>query len=300
MNNCPDVLSAGKLVMEHGFSFNWLPYMKPTLTDTKGRIIELALENLVPILPQKNGSVTRVNLSAVPALPGEPDFEGTHIPQTPPRVEGSEVPRTPTHGDAAPGTPPLPRRERQIGIALGHDHLMTHFPKCNECDVCIQAKMYMAPARRRDPDLRDLKAENFADLLWSDHIIVGKNKVSRGNKGEKVGLLIYDVATHIQDIPAEQERSEHFHRADVLPGQPLGQADLLGQRRGDRGCCRENEDGTRHLHPAQASVQRPLREPSEASGAGHKVQRPAVGIPAPLLASGCTPLDVREVDHPSG
>ena len=207
MNHCPDVLSAGKLVMEHGFSFNWLPYMKPTLTDAKGRTVELALDNLVPILPQKNGSVTRVNLSAVPALPGEPDFEGSCIPQTPPRAEGSEVPQTPTHGDAAPGTPPLPRRERQIGIALGHDHLMTHFPKCNECDVCVQAKMYMAPARRRDPDLRDLKAENFADLLWSDHIIVGKNKVSRGNKGEKVGLLIYDVATHIQDIPALKNKN---------------------------------------------------------------------------------------------
>ena len=52
---------------------------------------------------------------------------------------------------------------------------MTHFPKCNKCDICKQAKMFMAPARRRDPDLHDFKAEKFADLLWSDHVIVGKN-----------------------------------------------------------------------------------------------------------------------------
>ena len=84
---------------------------------------------------------------------------------------------------------------------------MTHFPKCNECDICKQAKMFMAPARRRDPDLRDLKAEKFADLLWSDHIIVGKHNCSRGIKGEKVGLFIYDVATHVQDIPALKSKN---------------------------------------------------------------------------------------------
>ena len=140
------------------FSFDWQAHQEPTLTDNRGRTVSLELDNLVPILQQKNGSVTRVNLSVVPALPGEPDFENTHVPQTPPRVEGSQIattPPPPPQGDAAPGTPPLPRRERQIGVALGHGHLMTHFPKCNECDVCKQAKMFMASARRRDPDLRD-------------------------------------------------------------------------------------------------------------------------------------------------
>ena len=48
---------------------------------------------------------------------------------------------------------------------------MIHFPKCNECDICKQAKMFMAPAHSRDPDIRDFKAEKFVDLLWSDHII---------------------------------------------------------------------------------------------------------------------------------
>ena len=95
MTSCPDVLSAGKLVMEHGFSFDWQAHRKPMLTDNRGRTATLELDNLVPILQQKNGSVTRVNLSAVPALPGEPDFENTHVLQTPPRVEGSQVPTTP-------------------------------------------------------------------------------------------------------------------------------------------------------------------------------------------------------------
>ena len=84
---------------------------------------------------------------------------------------------------------------------------MTHFPKCNGYDFCKQAKMLMAPARRRDPGLCDLKAEKFADLLWLDHVIVGKNKCSRGIKGEKVGLFVYDVATHVQDIPALKSKN---------------------------------------------------------------------------------------------
>ena len=158
---------------------------------------------MVPIPQQKIGSVTRINLSAAPAFPGEPDSENAHVPQTPPQVEGNQIPTTPPlppQGDAAPGTPPLPRRKRQIGIAFGHDHLMTHFLKCNGCDICKQAKVFMAPVRRSYPDLCDFKAEKFADLLWSDHIIVGKQSCSRGTKGEKVGLFIYDVATHVQDI----------------------------------------------------------------------------------------------------
>ena len=57
----------------------------------------------------------------------------------------------------------------------------------------------MAPARRRDPDA--------CDLPWSDHIIVGKHKRSRGMEGEKVGLFIYDVATHVQDIPALKSKT---------------------------------------------------------------------------------------------
>jgi hypothetical protein len=56
MTNCPDVLSAGKLVMEHGFSFDWQAHRKPTLTDNRGRTVTLELDNLVPILQQKNGS----------------------------------------------------------------------------------------------------------------------------------------------------------------------------------------------------------------------------------------------------
>ena len=133
----------------------------------------------------------------------EDDYEKDHVPQTPPRDQGSSVPMTPPpppQGDAAPGTPPLSRREQNIGIALDLDHLMTHFPKCDECEVCTHAKMYNAPARRKDPDLRDLRANEFGDLLWADHVIVGKTKTSRGLTGEKVGLLIYDVATRVQDF----------------------------------------------------------------------------------------------------
>ena len=63
--------------------FDWQANRKPTLTDNRGRTITLELDNLVPILQQKNGSVTWVNLSAVPALPGEPDFENSRPPDAP-------------------------------------------------------------------------------------------------------------------------------------------------------------------------------------------------------------------------
>ena len=39
------------------------------------------------------------------------------------------------------------------------------------------------------------------------HIIVGKHTCSRGAKGKKVGLFIYDVATHVQDIPALKSKN---------------------------------------------------------------------------------------------
>ena len=55
MTSCPDVLSAGKLVMEHGISFDWQAHRKHTLTDNRGLTATLELDNLVPILQQKNG-----------------------------------------------------------------------------------------------------------------------------------------------------------------------------------------------------------------------------------------------------
>ena len=92
--------------------------------------------------------------------------------------------------------------------------------------------MFMAPARRRDPDLRDLKAENFADLLWSDHIIVGKHKCPRGIKGEKVGLFIYDVATHVQDITSRILRTpspRSCTSSATMPGRGCTPTDNAGE-----------------------------------------------------------------------
>ena len=98
-----------------------------------------------------------------------------------------------------------------------------------QCDICKQAKMFMAPARCRDPDLRDLKVEKFADLLWSDHITVGKHKFSRGIKGEKVGLFIYDVATHIQDIPARNPGSQEQKLSTPSPRSCTSSATMPGR-----------------------------------------------------------------------
>ena len=191
MTSCPDILSAGKLVMEPCFSFDWQANRKPTLTDKCAQSPQ-----------QKYGPMIRFNRNAVRAFPGERDFENTYVLQTPLRVEGSQVSKTrplALQGDAAPGTLPLPRKERQIGISLKHYHRMNHFPKGNECDICKQAKISMALARCPDPYLRDLKAEKFMDLLWSDHIIVGKHKCSRGIIGERAGLFIDSVESHVQD-----------------------------------------------------------------------------------------------------
>ena len=63
----------------------------------------------------------------------------------------------------------------------------------------------MAPARRHDQDLRDLKAEKFADLFWS-----GVYFRRKAQTRYKVGLFIYDVATHVQDLLALKNKNPHI------------------------------------------------------------------------------------------
>jgi hypothetical protein len=187
MGDCPAVLSVGRLCMESGYSFNWPAFHKPTLTKPDGSINKLELQNLVPVLRQARDSA--MGLPAPDAL----DADAPVVQQAP--ASSAEPPA----GEPAPAPS---RAELEAQAAAARSHLMTHTPKRADCDICRQAKLYKKQARRKDPDLSKIRPTKINDLLWSDHIIVGKKSNSRGIAGEKVGLYIIDVFTGIQDLPA--------------------------------------------------------------------------------------------------
>ena len=48
LEQCPPILSLGRLIVDYNFSFEWKPRCQPTLTASDGQIIHLCVQNYVP------------------------------------------------------------------------------------------------------------------------------------------------------------------------------------------------------------------------------------------------------------
>ena len=71
---------------------------------------------------------------------------------------------------------PTPARS----VDLGKHSVYTHFPKDQNCEICLRTKITRAPCRRRTGGVVP-RAENFGDLITADHKVLSEDCESRNN-----------------------------------------------------------------------------------------------------------------------
>ena len=86
---------------------------------------------------------------------------------------------------------------------LGKHSVQTHFPKDRNCEICKRTKITRAPCRRRSGGAV-LRAENFGDLITSDHKVLSESCESRNN--HRYAVVLQDLATQwIQAFPCKRK-----------------------------------------------------------------------------------------------
>ena len=163
LENSPSVLSVGKLVEHHGFSFIWTSKQPPLLIDPDGMGIELEVRDLVPYLSEIACTKRRVMTPALPFTAGKSSSStGSNneqpdaTPRPPPGLEHLEV------GDGCGGAPVAPdvgaelisdepakddkegkeegAKKKYLPDPDSTEHLFTHFPAHPDCEACQRGK----------------------------------------------------------------------------------------------------------------------------------------------------------------
>ena len=105
----------------------------------------------------------------------------------------------PEHGDSHASSshqvslePTFKRRED-----MGKHSVYTHFPKDRNCEICQRTKITRASCRRRNGGAV-LRAENFGDLITSDHKVLSENCESRNN--HRCAVVVQDLATQMDPV----------------------------------------------------------------------------------------------------
>ena len=104
-------------------------------------------------------------------------------------LEGTEVPAS---RETAANTSQDSDSERPAKVESRRRSVHTHFPTDRNCEVCKRAKMTRAPCRRRTGDAV-LRAENFGDLMTTNHKVLSEGCESRNN--HRNAVVVQDSAT---------------------------------------------------------------------------------------------------------
>ena len=102
----------------------------------------------------------------------------------------------------------LPMEQRaKVVPSPGKHRICTHFPKDQNCDVCLRTKITRASCRRRTGTVVP-KAEHFGDLFTADHKVLSEGCEPRNHHRYAV------VATQwIQSYPCETKTSQETQKS---------------------------------------------------------------------------------------
>ena len=94
---------------------------------------------------------------------------------------------------------------------LGKHSVYTHFPKDQNCEICQRTKITRAPCRRRNGGAVP-RAENFGDLITTNHKVLSDNCESRNN--HRCAIVVQDLATlWIQSYACKTKTSQETQRS---------------------------------------------------------------------------------------
>ena len=84
---------------------------------------------------------------------------------------------------------------------LGKHSVETHFPKDRNCEICQRTKITRAPCRKRICRAVP-RADNFGDLITTDHKVLSEGCESQNN--HRYAVVVQDLATQwIQSYPCK-------------------------------------------------------------------------------------------------
>ena len=87
----------------------------------------------------------------------------------------------------------------------------TNFHEDRNCEICQRTKITRAPCRRRNGGVVP-RAENFGDLISTDHKVLSENCESRNN--HRYAVVVQDLATQwIQAYPCKTKTSQETQRS---------------------------------------------------------------------------------------
>ena len=93
----------------------------------------------------------------------------------------------------------------------GKHIVYTHFPKDWNCEICQRTKITRAPCRRRIGRVLP-RAENFGDLIATDHQVLSEGCGSRNS--HRYAVVVQDLATQwIQSYPCKTKTSQETQRS---------------------------------------------------------------------------------------
>ena len=213
---CPMALSIGQLCNDR-FSFVWpshsVPFLVPPTShlslDVDGTPLDVhRVEHHVPVF--------RISAELVPGLPSVPALPS---PSCAPSGGGDTPVVSVDHSKAPEGPQEEGATDSELAeIALSPEHCLTHLPKSKNCPICIQAKLYEAPHRRRPNQREVLRAIRDAEeptepfeRLACDHVI---SRTSPGKGGETCSFVIVDRFSGLVGLqPCTSKGSEEVETA---------------------------------------------------------------------------------------
>ena len=114
-----------------------------------------------------------------------------------------------SHASSSHESSSEPTLARSAG--LGKHSVYTHFPKDRNWEICQKTNITRAPCRRRIGEAVP-RAENFGDLITTDHKLVSEGCESR-NK-HRYAVMVQDLATQwIQSCPCKTKTSQETQRS---------------------------------------------------------------------------------------
>lgn len=117
------------------------------------------------------------------------------------KASDAKNPEEPPSGSLPPKAPEAPEEPGDEGgelvdVPLRHDRCLTHLPKNKNCPICVRAKLYDAPHRRRANqreslrEARDIEEpKELLERIACDHVI---SQTGLGLKGESCSLVVID------------------------------------------------------------------------------------------------------------
>ena len=103
---------------------------------------------------------------------------------------------------------------------LGKHNVHTHFPKDRNCEICKRTKITRAPCRRRKGEAVP-RADNFGDVITTDHKVLSDNCESRNN--HRYAVVVQDLATQwIQAYPCKKKLHKKPREACKSSWNPRG------------------------------------------------------------------------------